>query len=620
LLDPYALVREKIADSIYKSCSKLKFEVSKEEIEKNLERPKEEFGDLATAIAFDIGKKLRKNPREIAEKIKGKFAGDELVEKIEVAGAGYLNFFLNPKEFAKLTLSEIFSNKIYGSNNFGKGKKALVEFPAVNPNKPWHVGHMRNAILGDAVSRILEFSGYEVEREDYIDDLGLQIAQSLWGYFKLNKKIDKKVDHWLGEQYVEVAKRMDEEKIAGEVREIVKELETEKSKTAKIGRELAEKCVKAQYETAYKLDISHDVLIWESDIVQTKMLEAALEGMLATGAIVKESDGKNAGCIVAKLEKLSEFKDLENPDRILVRSDGTATYTGKDVSFHLWKFGLLPSKFKFKIFDKQPSGRKLYTTSREGKNMSFGKADLVVNIIGVEQTHQQLAVKNVLKLMGYEKQANNMVHLAYEHAWLPEEKFSGRAGTWLGYTADEVINEAAKHAHNEIKGRFKDMAEEEKNKIADAVGIGAIRFDFVRTSPEKKIVFRWEEALNFEGDSAPYIQYSHARAARILEKAGKLHIKRVDYSHISSHDEMRLIKALAKFPSIVKTAARDYRPHYIAEYLLELATDFSKFYTSCPVLTAPEKEKNARLVLVSCTKRVLKNGLELLGIEAPERM
>lgn len=620
MLDPYAAVKETIASLIYQSCSKLKFESDKEEIARSIEYPKEEFGDLASAIAFEIGKKLKKNPREIAEKIKGKLAEDKLIERIEVAGAGYLNFFLNAKEFAKLTLIEIFKNRKFGESNFGKGKKALVEFPAVNPNKPWHVGHMRNAILGDAVSRILEFSGYEVEREDYIDDLGLQMAQSLWGYFKLNKKIDKKVDHWLGQQYVEVAKRMDEEKVAQEVREIVKELEEGKSKTAKTGRELAERCVKAQYETAFKLNIFHDVLIWESDIVQTKMLDAALERMLASGAIVKETEGKNAGCIVAKLEKLNEFKDLESPDRILIRSDGTATYTGKDVSFHLWKFGLLPSKFKFKPFEKQPNGEKLHSTSSEGKKINFGKADLVINIIGVEQTHQQLAVKNVLKLMGYGKQASSMVHLAYEHAWLPDEKFSGRAGSWLGYTADEVINEATKHAYNEIKERFKDMGEEEKRKIAETVGVGAVRFDFVRTTPEKKIIFRWEEALNFEGDSAPYVQYSHARASRILEKAGKLKAERIDYSLLGSLDEKRLIKTLAKFPSIVKAGARDYRPHFVADYLLELATCFSKFYSSCPVLTAPEKERNARLVLVACTKRVLKNGLELLGIEAPERM
>jgi arginyl-tRNA synthetase len=237
----------------------------------------------------------------------------------------------------------------------------------------------------------------------------------------------------------------------------------------------------------------------------------------------------------------------------------------------------------------------------------------------MEQKYPQKVLVSLLKSMGYEKEAGSSIHLSYEHAWLPDEKFSGRRGTWIGYTADELIEKAVDYAKGEIKNRFREMNEQEKEGIARAVGVGGIRFDFLKTSPEKKIIFRWEDALNFEGDSAPYIQYSHARAARIIEKSpGKC--KGVDCSILNSPDERRLVRLIAKCPSVVRNAAKDCRPHYIADYLIELSTAFSKFYTTCPVLTAPEKERKARLALVGCTKRVLKNGLELLGIDAPERM
>ncbi|MCX6775928.1 MAG: arginine--tRNA ligase, partial [Candidatus Micrarchaeota archaeon] len=316
---------------------------------------------------------------------------------------------------------------------------------------------------------------------------------------------------------------------------------------------------------------------------------------------------------------MKEFKDMESPDKILVRSDGTATYTGKDIAFQLWKFGILPNKLMFNVFMKQPNGRQLYTTGRKGKRMKFGNADLVVNVIGMEQKYPQKVLVSLLQSMGYDKESGNSVHLSYEHAWLPDEKFSGREGTWIGYTADELIEKAVEYAKGEIKSRFREMGEKEKEEIAHAVGVGGIRFDFLKTTPEKKIIFRWEDALNFEGDSAPYIQYSHARAARIIEKsAGKY--RGVDCSILNSVDERRLVKLIAKFPSVVRSAAKDCRPHYIADYLINLAAAFSKFYTTSPVLTAPDKERKARLALVACTKVVLKNGLELLGIEAPERM
>jgi arginyl-tRNA synthetase len=443
-MDAFSDAKNQAAGLLVEACKSAGYEVSLDDAIAKFELPKEEFGDLASPIAFDLAKKAKKPPRKIAEEINEKLGESELFEKTEVAGAGYINLYLNSAKFAETVLTSI--DEDYGKSELGKGRKALVESPGVNPNKPWHIGHMRNALLGDSVARLLEFAGFQVQRIDYIDDLGLQVAQSVWGFLNLSNKSEGKVDHWLGAQYVEVAKKIEDEKIKEEVRALVKDLEEGTSENAKLGRELALKCVLAQYETGFKLNVFQDVMVWESDIVREKLLDSAMKKALDSGAVVKEKEGKNAGCIVAKLEELEEFKGMESADKVLVRSDGTAVYTGKDLAFQLWKFGLIPSNFKFKKLTKQLDGRELYSTATEGEAKEFGKADLVLNVIGVEQTYPQQVLKMILKLLGYEKQAENSVHLSYEHAALPEAKFSGRKGTWKGFTADELIDETTKEA------------------------------------------------------------------------------------------------------------------------------------------------------------------------------
>ncbi|MEM4389781.1 MAG: arginine--tRNA ligase [Candidatus Micrarchaeia archaeon] len=582
----------------------------------SVQEAKEPFGDLTSTIAFGIAKKEGKNPLEVASAILAKIPPSEFVEKVECKGP-YINFFLSAK-FWETVLREA-GQKDYGRGR-PSGKKFLVEWPSVNPNKPWHAGHLRNAVLGDCVARLLEFAGHTVERQDYIDDLGLQVAQSVWGYLKINRNIVGKADHWLGAEYVEVARRFGEEPMVEKaVREILKSMEEGNNEIARQARSLCEKCVVAQYQTAFNLGIYHDVLVWESDIVRSGLFEKGLKLMLERGAAVKEESGKNAGCIVAKLEGLPEFAGMESPDKVLVRADGTATYTGKDVAFQMWKFGLLEADLKFKEFLVQPNGKRLFSSAGEGERKDFGKADVVVNVIGAEQIYPQKVIAAVLRRAGFTEQADNSVHLAYEHATLPDEKFSGRAGTWMGYTADEIIEEAVKRARKEVRERFKDMGEEEKEGIARAVGIGAVKFGFVRLSPEKKLIFSWEEALSFEGDAAPYIQYAHARATRMLEKAGGEE-EGFDVRALGLPEERRLLRLLAKFPLEAARAARDYRPHYICDYLLGLADAFGKFYDAAPVLKAEKEERAARLALVRATKNVLAIGLGLLGIEAPERM
>ncbi|MBN2477790.1 arginine--tRNA ligase, partial [Candidatus Micrarchaeota archaeon] len=494
-----------------------------------------------------------------------------------------------------------------------KKKKVMVEFPSVNPNKPWHIGHLRNALLGNAIANIIEFHGYSVERTDYIDDLGLQVAQSLWGYLNLKEEPKGKFDHWLGEKYVEVAEKIEnDENIKNQVYEILHRMEKWDSEMSKKARWLAEECVKYQYQTAFDYGIYHDALIFESDIMR-EIFQEGLELLKKNKAIKYEKTGENKGCWVVKLK--GEFSNLKNPDKILIRSNGTATYTGKDAIFHLWKFGKLKRNFKYAEFLKQPDGKMAYKTSESGKKMNFGNADMIVNVIGAEQTYPQKVVVEVLKRLNYILEAENYIHIGYEHAELPEEKFSGRKGTWKGYTADKLLEESKKKVKKKIKEGY---SAEERENISEAVGEGAIKFSFLRTSPDKKLVFKWEEALNLEGDSGPYLQYSYVRCRSILEKGGSE--GDAAEGHSFSSEEKKLVNLINRFPDVVEKSAKTFRPHIIIDYLLDVSSAFSSFYAANRVLGMDEKTTQSRLALVHGTSVVLKNGINLLGIKTPEYM
>jgi len=316
--------------------------------------------------------------------------------------------------------------------------------------------------------------------------------------------------------------------------------------------------------------------------------------------------------------KLSDF-GLE--DKVLVRSDGTAVYTMRDIAYQLWKFGKTEAQLKFRLHSKRPDGTKTYTTSQRGRaNNRFGRADVVINVVGAEQRFPQQVVFNSLRALGFEKEYENSHHLAYEHVWLPSGRFSGRKGTWIGYTVDDVIEEAVARSRAVVEEHSPDSSESFKSRAAEMVGVGAVRFSLISTSPEKRITFKWEEALNFERNSGPAVQYSHARACSILRKAGPLKAGPV-YSVFKLPQEQRLIRLLARFPEVIQEAGERRQPHLPALYAAELALAFNAFYEVAPVIDAETPElRSARLHLVNCVRIVLRNALELIGISAPERM
>ena len=589
-----------------------------------------EVADISCSAAFRIAKEQRKSPDAVASEIAAKLNSIPGIKKV-LAEKGFINFYIERRSFAKDVVDQFLAvEERSAESGMGGGAKKIVEYPSANPVHPLHIGQLRNAILGDAVSNIYEKCGYSVEREDYIDDLGLQVAEALWGIMHLDalgmkEDPSRKFDHWLGEVYVEVNKRLEKDKgIEPQVKEVLRLMEQGGTHESVLAREMASNHLNAEYQTLFDFNMYHDVLVWESDIVRERLVQRALDALKRKDMIKEPRDGKYSGCVIIDISDLKrlprELQGLREDAKVLIRSDGTPNYIGKDIAFHMWKFGMLPNTFKYRWFmEKQPNGRPLYTTSQEGETMDFGGASGTINTIDTRQSYEQLLIKVVFDSMGEEERAKGLKHLAYGVVELEGAPLAGRKGTWIGYTADDLLREATDKARTLIKKRFK-LGEKEEGRIAKSVGISAIKFEFLKVSPERRITFSWERALNFEGNSGPYCQYTHARACRILEKAGQAGGE-MDPSAFDEDATFCLIKQMSRCTDIVQKAAREYRPNVITDYLLELSSAFSRFYETVPVLKGENAGITAaRLAVVSSFRHVIAGMLGILGIEAIERM
>lgn len=628
--NPWETLRQTVVTMLAEAAS-----VPEDTVAATIERPPDPaLGDLSSTIGFALAKELKKNPIAIASDLLPKLAElagkNPLVREIKTKGP-YINIFLDQGYLAELTVGSVLgAGDTYGSSQKFKGKRALVEYPAVNPSKPWHIGHARNAILGDTLCNILDWVGYDAIRLDYINDLGLQIAQVIWKLKQVEKVEGTKYDHFLGHLYVEVQKSFDEnESVQEEVREVSRHLEDLQSDDAKLSAEMVTKCLEAQFETSYRLGIYHDYQVWESAIAHSGFLELAQKMMLKSDNILRLEEGEKAGCIVADLSVIDEFKDMKDPYKILFRSDGTRTYTGADVALQLWKFGIIDDPFKYSTFETQPNGEKVMRTDLQGEKRKLGKFDLVMNVIGSRQAHPQRMVYTILDILGYSKESENSHHIAYEFVGLEGEDFSGREGTWIGYSTDDVLDKATELARVEVDKRNPDESDEFKDTVANQVGVGAVRYFMLNASPDRQITFRWNEALDFSGDAAPYLQYSHARAQRILEKVVDESPSDADLTLLSTEAEYELVKEIARFPEEILEVARSLKKNVwgtsftsnrITAYTYGLANLFSKFYDSTPVLKADPEIRAARLALVRAFKTTMANCLNVLGIPIVERM
>jgi arginyl-tRNA synthetase len=580
-------IKNKIALALAKATL-----MSKKVCINTLNVPKQQQAPLCSTIAYLIAKEKKISPQMVAQEILNKIKlPDEIITKAE---NGYINFYFKDEFLLKSLKSKLEFKK--------KTKNVMIEYPSVNPNKPWHIGHLRNALIGDSIANLLEVYGYRVIRLDYIDDLGLQVAQSIWGIKNLpaieqDFKYKNKFDHIVGRQYVIVAKKFEEEQVQLQVRRILKEMEEGIEPTASFSKEFVNRVLKEQYKTAYRFGVYHNLIIFESDIKKT-IFDDGLEKIKKSNILKYQKDGKNANCWVVDLEQEKEFKDIESDQKVIIRSDGTATYIAKDIAFHLWKFGLIEDKFLYKEFETQPNGQIAYTSDTSGKKLLVQPADVVINVIGIEQSYLQKIIKLILKKMGYKKQAKNFIHLAYEHVVLPDKKFSGRQGTWIGqeektgYSADELLDELIEKVKENIaaKGYGKDEIE----KIANRTAINAIKFWFLKTTHTQKIVFDFDRALSLNGDSGPYVQYAYVRAKKILQKIEQtnelidMQLKNKEYEF--NEYEKDLIIQMLYFEEVVAQAAKNYEIQKICNYALLLAEKFNRFYDNCPILNSDNKK------------------------------
>ncbi|MFX1576025.1 MAG: arginine--tRNA ligase [Promethearchaeota archaeon] len=584
-------------------------------------------GDLACTAAFHLAQKLKKSPSEIAKELAifdpSRFP---MIEQV-VAHGPYVNFYINIIPYRRLVFDAIAKNSgSYGNSTLFTGKHVVVEYPAVNPNNPLHIGHARNAVLGDTTARILEAVGYDVTRMDYINDLGLQIAVAYWALKNLDAKQYKgKYDQIIGRLYVEAQEKYDE----SEVRRFLKLMEQGNNKTATEVRKMSERVLRAHHKTHNQLNVHHDLLVWESNIAHSGLFAEALEKILEAPMISQPQTGEKAGCVIVDLSAYEEFQQLKDTEKVLVRSDGVATYTGKDIAFHFWKFGIIEDPFKYKPFQSPKSKEdSLWTTTQRGEPGHYQPADIIYNVIGMAQSQAQRTVYLTLKTLGYENASNNYYHLAYEFVNLPEARFSGRKGTWIGFSTDAVIREATRRARKEVKKRNPSADRKFLREVAEAIGSAAVRYSLIKVAVEKQIVFKWEDMLNFDGNAAPYLMYTHARASSILRKEEAPRKARI--SVLTRPFETELIKLLGRFPAIVLEIIQGIKREvwgtrielfHLAEYAFELCVSFNSFYNHCPVLKAETAAlKKARLVLVAHCRLVLSNVLDLLGIRPLERI
>ncbi len=643
----YDLIKNDLANIINNTLLKLYNSsiINFEEIKNSFEISK--FSDLSCSIAFKISDKLNKkeNPNSIALKLRENLGQFPFLSSIEIKN-GFLNFYFNRSVFSNNIIKHILNN--YNLDNINsnhtskniifnflifdnKHKKIIVEYPSVNPNKPWHLGHLRNALLGDVISNIFAFNGYDIERQDYIDDFGLQAVESLWGYLHLNSNVNKKFDQWLGEEYVKVNEYMSKNDIKQDLDILMHLIEQDGTYEANLAKKLATQCVLAQYETAFSYNIYHDVLIYESSIVKTELLKKSIEILAESKFVTKPESGKYSNCVIIDFEKIenlpNELKEMEEKAKVLIRSNGTATYLAKDIAFHMWKLGLINNIFKYKKIIDQPNSKPLFSSSyysSDGESKDFGNADKVINIIDTRQSYLQTLIKLAFISINKHELADSLKHLSYGEVVLEAGVLSGRQGTWIGYTADLLLEQAIQKAKGLVKSEF-NLTEQDFKNISKIIALSAIKFEFLKQSPEKKIVFSWDSALNFNANSGPYAQYTFARASRIIEKSreNKININKIDFSYELNDIEFELIKSMSKIRNIIEKSSLEYRPNLIIEYTNELCILFTRFYENIKILDVDLKKDNlyySRLGIIFSFKYILEILFSIIGIEPLEKM
>ena len=534
--------------------------------------PDPKLGDYAFPC-FSLAKIEKRNPFEIAKSLAAELKPSLLIKEIKAVGP-YVNFFINKEKLIEATLKEIVQKKDrYGSNNSGKNKKALIEHTSINPNASPHMGRARNAIIGDSLTKLLKFEGYKTKAHYFINDVGKQIAILVYG--ARNKKKVQFDD--LLKVYIDTNKKLKKNpELEQKIFDLLNKLEKGDKKTKSEFKRITQVCVKGQTGILSELGIGFDVFDSESKYLWSKDLPNILKKLEKTGRLSTDESGR-------KILDQKEFNfAMKSPVLVLTRGDGTSLYPLRDIAYTIEKIKKAP--------------------------------DRNILVLGEDQKLYFQQLKAALSLLKYK--APESVH--YSFVLLGRESMSTRSGKIV--LLEELMEEIVEKAKKEIKKRNPKISKTALEKLAKTIGYGAIKYGIIKISPDKEVLFNLKQALSFEGDTAPYCQYAHTRISAILKKYSKKVNINANVGLLNTSEEYKLIKLLSDFPIIIDSSLKNLKPSIIANYVYELSKAFNEFYHTCPVLPAETELKEARVLLISCVQQVLKNGLNLIGIEAPEQM
>jgi len=622
------------------------------------------FGELATPIAFELARKLRKAPKVIAQEIVAAIGHLDGFSSFEVAGAGYINARLDRVVGVRMVTSG------EGSAPSGVGLHALVEHTSINPNKAAHIGHLRNAILGDTFVRLLRAAGQQVAVQNYIDNTGVQVADVVVGFLHLEGKslgdvrtlldeLDRKgerIDFYCWDLYARTSQwyeqGSDEEKVARKKLRYatLHELELGGNETAQAAELISTAVLRRHLETMLRLDIEYDFLPRESEILHLNFWSLAFEQLKQTGVLYFENEGKNKGCWVMTRPG-AETSDGETDEdaKVIVRSNGTVTYVGKDIAYHLWKFGLLGRDFGYRKFFTYPDHECWISTEHgEAEHPHFGGAQAIYNVIDARQSDPQANVIQALRGMGHTAEADHYTHFSYEKVALtprcaldlgfevaPEDLnspyilVSGRKG--FGVKADDLIDTLIKATRAEVDARQTGRDDEERQQIAKQIAIGALRYFMLKFTRNSVIAFDFKDALSFEGETGPYIQYAVVRARNIFRKGATTpeavlrEFIGADAGAFLVGDDAEDIWALwlraGRRALVLDQCIATSEPAYLAKHAFQLAQDFNNFYHKHHILTEEDHERRMFLLATAAVAlRELVTVLGWLGIESPEAM
>jgi arginyl-tRNA synthetase len=629
--------------------------------------PKIEFGEYALPVAFELARKLRKAPRNIAEEIVAGIGAIPGIERFEVAGGGYINVRVRRAELATAVL-----NDQSPVAEIPPGK-VLVEHSSINPNKAAHIGHLRNAILGDTFVRLLRFAGREVDVQNYIDNTGVQVADVVVGFLHIEHKSRAQIqalaatprfDYVCWDLYARVSEWYAEDKANLQARAaVLRSIEEGNNETAAIADVISIAVLRRHLETMDRLDIEYDFLPRESEILHLHFWDAAFTKLREAGVLTYENEGKNSGCWVMRRAGTSKAETAESAEnaeikeedqKVIVRSNGTVGYVGKDIAYHMWKFGLLGRDFGYRKFYRYPNSHDCWISTTEGQpdHPHFGDVAEIYNVIDARQSEAQNTVIEALRGLGHGEAADRYTHFSYEMVALTprcaaelgyqlsdEDKarswieVSGRKG--FGVKADDLLDALITSARQEVDARHPELSQDERAGIATQIAIGALRYFMLKFTKPSVIAFDFKDALSFEGDTGPYAQYAAVRASNIFRKGGMdpdsfvrdaaTHISTEDFATYldgeAGNDIWELWLAAAKTSYIVSQCIATTEPAYLAKHGFQLAQLFNTFYHRYPILSeADDGRKKFLLATAAVARRELIRVLAAMGITVPPVM